>query len=171
MTKRPTAAPWRIWGTARSPFTLPSVVSQGVTWTSNNDVSMVTSGPGPALSGVYGFFCLPHGNYATGTGCNIPGNCTDGWIATAPGTLYGVGRWSGGAARDRSPFFGPLIRRLSPIRKTRRERPASEPGATVHPQVPSSITASALPESRRAAPSKKKRPGHLGGLATGPQGE
>lgn len=81
------------WGAARSPSTLPSVLSQGVTWTSNNDVSQVTTGSGPVRTGLYGFFCLPHGNYATGTACHIPGNCTDGWIATAGGTLYAVGGW------------------------------------------------------------------------------
>jgi hypothetical protein len=43
----------------------------------------VTTGPGPAIFGQYGFFQLPHGDYATGFDCNTPGNCTDGWIATA----------------------------------------------------------------------------------------
>jgi len=81
------------WGSARSPFTQPSVLSQGIIWTSNNDVSEVTTGSGPVRTGVYGFFCLPHGNYATGTDCHIPGNCTDGWIVTATGVMYGAGGW------------------------------------------------------------------------------
>ena len=81
------------WGPARSPLTLAGVTSQGITWTSNNDVSQVTTGTGPVRTGVYGFFCLPHGNYATGTACDLPGNCTDGWVASAGGTLYGAGGW------------------------------------------------------------------------------
>jgi hypothetical protein len=81
------------WTDARSPFTSPSVVSQAVTWKSNNEISQVTTGSGPARTGTYGFFCLPHGDYATGTDCNTPGNCTDGWVATARGTLFAVGGW------------------------------------------------------------------------------
>jgi hypothetical protein len=81
------------WGSARSPFTQPSVLSKGIAWTSNNDVSEVTTGSGPARTGVYGFFCLPHGNHATGIDCHIPGNCTDGWLVTGGGVLYGAGGW------------------------------------------------------------------------------
>lgn len=93
------------WGSARTPNTLPSVTSQGVNWTSNNETSEVTTGSGPVRTGAYGFFCLPHGNYATGTDCNIPGNCTDGWIGTGDGTLYGVGGWIEGTFGGAVEFF------------------------------------------------------------------
>ena len=67
------------WGPARHPTTLPSVTSQGLTWTSNNATSLITTGPGPALNGAYGFFCLPHGNYTAGPQCATPAPApTDG---------------------------------------------------------------------------------------------
>jgi len=64
-----------------------------MTWTANNPDSGVTTGSGPARTGQYGFFTLPHGNYATGVDCHVPGNCTDGWVGTAVASLCGVGGW------------------------------------------------------------------------------
>jgi hypothetical protein len=81
------------WGAARTPTTAPAVVSRRLVWTANNPDGGVTTGGGPARTGSYGFYCLPHGNPATGVDCNIPGNCTDGWIVTAPRTLYAAGAW------------------------------------------------------------------------------
>ncbi|MGD8395680.1 MAG: FlgD immunoglobulin-like domain containing protein, partial [Candidatus Eiseniibacteriota bacterium] len=78
------------WGAVRTTIpggthTAPSVTHQGMTWTSNNDVSEVTTGHGPALSGDWGFFCLPHGNFPQGIG--------DGWVVTSPEVLQGMGGW------------------------------------------------------------------------------
>jgi len=84
------------WDVARSPTTAASVTHQGITWTSNNDISKVTTGGGPARTGNYGFFTLPHGNFATGTDCHLPGNCTDGFIGTSGRDLCGVGAWING---------------------------------------------------------------------------
>lgn len=78
----------------RTPSTSASVSNLGVTWTGNNPTSQVTTGTGPAIFGQYGFFQLPHGNYATGADCNTPGNCTDGWIATADEDVFvAAGIW------------------------------------------------------------------------------
>jgi hypothetical protein len=86
------------WGGVRTTivggeYTAPSITHLGVTWTANNPDSGVTTGNGPARSGSWGFFTLPHGSYLTGTGCTLPGNCGDGWIGSAAFTLYGVGGW------------------------------------------------------------------------------
>jgi len=85
------------WGVARTPFTAASVTSQGMTWTANNPTSGVTTGEGPVRTGQYGFFTLPHGNYATGVNCHIPGNCTDGWVGSVSAPLCGVGGWIEGS--------------------------------------------------------------------------
>ncbi|QDU68132.1 Ig-like domain-containing protein [Engelhardtia mirabilis] len=78
----------------RTPATAASVTNLDVTWTGNNGTSQVTTGTGPAIFGQYGFFQLPHGSYTTGTGCNTPGNCTDGWIATSDtGKFRAAGIW------------------------------------------------------------------------------
>ncbi len=63
-----------------------SITHLGVQWTANNAGSGVTTGSGPARSGSYGFFTLPHGD---------PGNnINDGWIGTATGPkLVAVGGW------------------------------------------------------------------------------
>ncbi len=86
------------WGHVRSSVpggnqTAPSVTNLGITWTANNDVSEVTTGPGPARRGMYGFFVLPHGSFGTGIDCSQPVVCGDGWIGTAGQTLYAIGGW------------------------------------------------------------------------------
>lgn len=90
------------WGTVRTTvsggyMTAASITSQGVTWTHNfPEVSgnHITTGSGPARTGNYGFFALPHGNYLSGT-CTLPGECADGFIGTTlVGTpMYAVGGW------------------------------------------------------------------------------
>ncbi len=94
------------WGAARSPYTSPAVVSQGVRWTSNHTYdpafNEISSGPGPARTGQWAIFDLDHG-YATGNEvtCDVddpPGHCLyhDGWTGTRePGLppLHGVGGW------------------------------------------------------------------------------
>ena len=78
------------WGDVRSTIvggthTALSVTANGVTWTSNNTVSQVTSGPGAARTGDWGFFTLPHGDYANGIG--------DGFRLSASTSLVAAGGW------------------------------------------------------------------------------
>jgi hypothetical protein len=79
-----------VWGDVRSTIvggthTASSVAANGITWTSNNTVSQVTTGPGAARTGNWGFFQLPHGDYANGIG--------DGFRLGASTELVGAGGW------------------------------------------------------------------------------
>jgi hypothetical protein len=92
------------WGNARYPNTAPSVSSQGIEWRSNHPdppaSNEITTGPGPARTGLWGFFDPEHG-YATGTPseCDVdvpPPHCLfhDGFTGTRDpegGVLHGVG--------------------------------------------------------------------------------
>jgi hypothetical protein len=89
------------WDTARSPVSADSVSSQGIVWTSNHTATNnITTGTGPARTGMYGVFDPNHG-VATGTPtqCDIdnpPTHCLyhDGFSgSTLPGmtALHGVG--------------------------------------------------------------------------------
>jgi len=87
-----------VWGGVRSTipggnYTAPSITSMGIRWTANNPVSQVTTSNGPARTGAWGFYTLPHGSYLTGIDCHLPGNCTDGFIGSSSPTLYAVGGW------------------------------------------------------------------------------
>jgi len=73
------------WGGARSPATLPSVSSLGLTWLPNNAISQLTTGAGPARTGVYGFYELPHGDFDSGIG--------DGWFVQSAEAVYAAGGW------------------------------------------------------------------------------
>jgi hypothetical protein len=73
------------WGAARTPATLPSVTNLGITWLPNNPNSELTTGGGPARTGLWGFYELPHGDFGSGVG--------DGWLTQAADTLYAVGGW------------------------------------------------------------------------------
>lgn len=93
-----------VWGSARSPETEPFVISRGIRWTSNHPdppaANEITTGPGPARTGLWGFFDPEHG-YATGTPteCDVdvpPVHCLyhDGFTGLRePGgpRLHGVG--------------------------------------------------------------------------------
>jgi len=86
------------WGGVRGlAQAAPAVSSQGLTWTSNNLTSNITTGEGPARTGLYGFFSYPHGSYANpdpGTDCLVPGDCGDGFRGRADdGLLYAIGGW------------------------------------------------------------------------------
>ena len=77
------------WGSVRTTisggtFTAPSITNLGVTWTANNSNSQVTTGQGPALTGDWGFFTLPHGN---------PPAIGDGFVGTTASSIFGVGGW------------------------------------------------------------------------------
>jgi hypothetical protein len=89
------------WNIARSPTSSNSVSSQGIVWTSNHTATNnITTGAGPARTGMYGVFDPNHG-VATGTPtqCDIdnpPEHCLyhDGFSgSTLPGmtALHGVG--------------------------------------------------------------------------------
>ncbi|NOR40537.1 MAG: hypothetical protein GQ537_04955, partial [Gammaproteobacteria bacterium] len=61
------------WNSARSPVSADSVISQGIVWTSNHTATNnITTGSGPARTGMYGVFDPNHG-VATGTStqCDI----------------------------------------------------------------------------------------------------
>ncbi len=91
------------WGAVRTTIvdgqmTAPGVTSQGVTWTHNFPASpgnRITTGSGAVRTGNYGFFALPHGNYASPDPCTVPGECGDGFIGRLPvgGSIFGVGGW------------------------------------------------------------------------------
>lgn len=81
------------WGLARSTivdgqFTLDSVVSRGVTWSSNSAVNGITTSSGAAQAGAWGGYSLPHGDYAHGIGDGIRGTplsrvvAVGGWVRT-----------------------------------------------------------------------------------------
>ena len=97
------------WGSARSPNTVLSVLSQGITWQTNYPdppvSNEITTGSGPARTGLWGVYDPFHG-YATGTSaeCDIdnpPTHCLykDGLTGTIGGTLYGVGGFFTGTAQ------------------------------------------------------------------------
>ncbi len=97
------------WGHVRSTivggtFTADAVSNLGLTWTSNNHTSEVTTGNGPAQQGQWGFYSLPHGSYGNpdpGANCDIPGDCGDGFrVAADSGLLYGFG----GSVTTNTPF-------------------------------------------------------------------
>jgi hypothetical protein len=86
-----------VWGTVRTGISDPNygpvIISQGITWTSNHPENQITTGNGPALNGFWGFYSIPHGNYSTGTGCDVPGVCGDGFLGTRLDTIYAIGGW------------------------------------------------------------------------------
>jgi len=79
-----------VWGPSRD-VAVPSITSQGITWTSNYAVNGIRTGPGPATAGSFGFFSLPHGDYLAGPQCLTPGACTDGWRGTSAQPLIAIG--------------------------------------------------------------------------------
>ena len=91
------------WGTVRTDINNRNyasfIISQGITWASNHPENEITTGSGPALTGLWGFYSIPHGNFGTGTDCLTPGMCGDGFIGTRLDTIYAVGGWITG-------FFG-----------------------------------------------------------------
>ena len=89
------------WDVARSPVAAASVTSQGIVWTSNHPATNnLTTGTGPARTGLYGVFDPEHG-FATGSPetCDVdtpPEHCLfhDGFSGSLlPGEeeLHGVG--------------------------------------------------------------------------------
>jgi len=86
-----------VWGVVRSPDKAAAVSNQGLIWRSNNLSSDITTGNGPAHTGAWGFFSVPHGSYETpdpGANCFSPGQCSDGFRAIAStGAFVAIGGW------------------------------------------------------------------------------
>jgi len=86
-----------VWGSVRTtisdPNYAPVIVSRSITWTSNHPENEVTTSSGAALTGSWGFYSMPHGNFSSGTDCQIPGMCGDGFTGTRLDTIYAVGGW------------------------------------------------------------------------------
>ena len=86
------------WDGVRSPGTAPSILSKGITWTTNHQgITEITTGTGAARTGMRGVYDYNHG---TGTGStaecagdNPPAHCFrhDGFSGISPDVLYGVG--------------------------------------------------------------------------------
>jgi hypothetical protein len=115
------------WEIARSPLSADSVISQGIVWTSNHTATNnITTGSGPARTGMYGVFDPNHG-IATGTPaqCDIdnpPAHCLyhDGFSgSTLPGRtpLHGVGGYITGTygAKPAIVLDGTTEVRFSPV--------------------------------------------------------
>ncbi len=87
-----------VWGDVRSTIvggfhTAPSVTSQGLTWSSNFAGGEITTGDGAARRGTWGFYAYPHGSYATGADCTLPGACGDGFVGTSANGMFAMGGW------------------------------------------------------------------------------
>lgn len=86
-----------VWGSARSTIfggfnTLPSVFSQGISWTPNVASSGITTSNGASHSGSWGFLEYPHGNFVP-----LPGtSTTDGFFISTGAPVTAVGGWFSG---------------------------------------------------------------------------
>ena len=78
------------WGGARSPATAGSINSQGVSWTSNHPDNDITTGGGPAYTGDWGFYSLPHGDQSLTEPFDF---ITDGFSGGASTPMNAVGGW------------------------------------------------------------------------------
>ena len=98
------------WGSARAPNTAPFVISQGIKWETNHPdppaSNEITTGAGPARTGLWGVYDPNHGYVSVTTGCDVdvpPAGCLfkDGFTGTreaGQSTLYGVGGHFTGSA-------------------------------------------------------------------------
>lgn len=79
-----------IWGGVRSTVvggqhSAPSVTSKGIAWMSSSPNNNVSTSNGAAVSGQWGFYSLPHGDYAN--------DITDGWRGLSNQPLVAIGGW------------------------------------------------------------------------------
>jgi len=79
-----------VWGAVRTTivggqFTAPSITNLGLTWSSISPNNGITTGSGPARTGQWGFFQLPHYDVALGLG--------DGWRGVGDQPLVAIGGW------------------------------------------------------------------------------
>lgn len=91
-----------VWGGVRSTIvggqhSAPSVTSKGITWVPSSANNGITTSNGAAVSGQWGVYSLPHGDYANGI--------TDGWRGSSSQTLLAIGGW----VRTNSPPAGIAI--------------------------------------------------------------
>lgn len=87
-----------VWGSVRSTipggsFSASVITNFSVQFSANTNSSGITSSEGAALSGQWGAYSLPHGSYAIGVGCDVPGNCGDGLLISGGQPLYAVSAW------------------------------------------------------------------------------
>ena len=83
------------WGAARSPDTLPSVTSQGITWSSNHPANQISTSGGAAYTGDWGLFSDPHGDQSVPNPTDF---IEDGVLGTSVQPLAAVGGWFRGTA-------------------------------------------------------------------------
>jgi len=108
-----------VWGAVRTTisggtFTAPAITNFSLRFSTNNDSSKITTGPGAARTGGWGIFSLPHGSYTTGTNCATPGSCGDGLMVSGTQPMFAFSAWVSGT------FGGKLDvilngNRLSPV--------------------------------------------------------
>jgi hypothetical protein len=79
------------WAAARAPATVPQITSQGVNWASNFAFNDISTGSGPARTGLWGFYSKPHGDQSGALNDRI----YDGFTGTVsnPNSLLGIGGW------------------------------------------------------------------------------
>ncbi len=79
------------WAAARAPATVPQITSQGINWESNFALNDISTGSGPARTGLWGFYSKPHGDQSGALNDRI----YDGFTGTVsnPNSLLGVGGW------------------------------------------------------------------------------
>jgi len=104
-----------VWDIARSPYAAASVTSQGIVWTTNHPVTNnITTGTGPARTGLYGVFDPEHG-FATGSPgiCDVdvpPEHCLfhdgfSGSLLPSEDELHGVGGFITGTWGQKTSIF------------------------------------------------------------------
>lgn len=96
-----------VWGSVRSTIVggnmiAPSITSQGITWTSNNAISSVTTSHGAAVAGDWGFYSLAHGRFTLPSNPDHANDVPDGFGGSLAETLFGVGGW----ISTNTPFAG-----------------------------------------------------------------
>ena len=84
-----------IWGGVRTSIisgtnAAPNILSQGINWTSNTAASAITTSSGAAISGNFGLFSIPHGDFS---GPDHTDDTPDGFAGSSTATLFGVGGW------------------------------------------------------------------------------
>ena len=89
------------WDAVRSTIfggthTAPSITNVGITWQSNHAANEITTGPGAAYDGGWGFYSLPHGDQSV----NPTDNIHDGFVGSSAITMNAVGGWFTGTANS-----------------------------------------------------------------------
>jgi hypothetical protein len=94
-----------VWGGVRSDvsgtFSAPAITNFSLRMTANTNTSNITTSQGPPRTGEWGAYSLPHGSYATGIDCHIPGNCGDGLLITCKQPIYAFSAWVTGFSNSK----------------------------------------------------------------------